>query len=227
MHYRRVWIGEKTVIRIIDTGLEELAVMLVRIGETAYEAVSLSLRSCVTASDHHDPIRELSEMIVSMAEKAENKAFELIIRYQPVASDLRTIKSYMKISNDFARYGRYAMDISQICKRMGSLRDCSPRWIFNYIEEMCEKVLSMVQTSIRALKHHDVKLAESITHTEQEVDKKYFEFLDKLAKTGSATSKCTIASVLVVRYLERIADHAVYICESLIYVVKGEQVSLG
>jgi phosphate transport system protein len=180
----------------------------------------------LTHSDRHDQISELSEAIVSLAEKAENKAFELIARFQPVASDLRTIKSYMKISNDFARYGRYALDISQICKRMGSLRKCDA-WVSDYIENMSEKVLSMVQTSIRALKHHDVELARSISILEKDVDEMYFEFLNKLVKEASETSQCTIASVLVVRYLERIADHAVYICESLVYVVSGEQVSLG
>jgi phosphate transport system protein len=212
--------------RIIDTGLEELAVILVRIGDTAYDAVSLSLRSCLTGNEHHDHISDLSETIASLAEKAENKAFDLIARYQPVASDLRTIKSYMKISNDFARYGRYALDISQICKRMGSMRECDA-WIFDYIDNLSEKVLTMVQTSIRALKHHDVELASSISATEKEVDKMYFDFLDKLVKAAPATSQCTVASVLVVRYLERIADHAVYVCESLVYIVKGEQISLG
>jgi phosphate transport system protein len=212
--------------RIIDTGLEELAVILVRIGDTAYDAVSLSLRSCLTGNEHHDHISDLSETIASLAEKAENKAFDLIARYQPVASDLRTIKSYMKISNDFARYGRYALDISQICKRMGNMRECDA-WIFDFIDNLSEKVLTMVQTSIRALKHHDVELASSISATEKEVDKMYFDFLDKLVKAAPATSQCTVASVLVVRYLERIADHAVYVCESLVYIVNGEQVSLG
>jgi phosphate transport system protein len=85
----------------------------------------------------------------------------------------------------------------------------------------------MVQTSISALKNYDVELARSISNIEKEVDKMYFEFLARLVETASTTNKCTIASVLVIRYLERIADHAVYICESLVYVVTGEQVSLG
>jgi phosphate transport system protein len=212
--------------RILDTGLEELSVILWRLGNSTYEAVSLSIRSCLTGTDNHSQISDLSEAIASLAEKAENKAFELIARFQPVASDLRTIKSYMKISNDFARYGRYALDISRICKRMGSLRKCEA-WISDYVENMSEKVLRMVQTSIRALKTHDVELARSISTIEKKVDKMYFEFLDMLIEKASATSQCTIASVLVVRYLERIADHAVYICESLVYVVSGEQVSLG
>jgi phosphate transport system protein len=106
------------------------------------------------------------------------------------------------------------------------LRECEA-WINDYVENMSEKVLRMVQISIRALKTHDVELARSISPVEKKVDKMYFEFLDRLIGKALATSQCTIASVLVVRYLERIADHAVYICESLVYVVTGEQVSLG
>ena len=61
-------------------------------------------------------------MLVSMADKVEDKSFELIARFQPVATDLRTIKSYMKIGNDFARYGRYALDISFINDKLRRLK---------------------------------------------------------------------------------------------------------
>ena len=212
--------------RIIDTGLEELSVILCRLGNSSFDAVSLALKGCLTGVDNHDRIVDLSEAISANAEKAENKAFELIARFQPVASDLRVIKSYMKISNDFARYGRYALDISYICKRMVNLSDCED-WMSSYVENMSEKVLNMVQVSINALKNHDLELARSISNLESQVDEAYFGFLDRLVKTASATNKCTIAGVLVVRYLERIADHAVYVCESLVYVVSGEKVSLG
>ena len=62
--------------------------------------------------------------------KSEDKTFELIARFQPVASDLRAIKSYMKIGNDFARYGRYALDISSINDQLNALTLCEP-WTSN------------------------------------------------------------------------------------------------
>ena len=65
---------------------------------------------------------ELSEILVAMTMDVEEKAFRLIAKYQPVASDLRIINSYMKIAYDFERYGRYAWDISSISKRLGATR---------------------------------------------------------------------------------------------------------
>ena len=91
---------------------------------------------------------------------------------------------------------------------------------------MSEKVLGMVKTSIESPRKHDVKLVETISKPEKEVDDMYFRYLDELVKRASGTSKCTISSVLIVRYLERIADHATYICEAVVYVATGQKVNL-
>jgi phosphate transport system protein len=211
--------------RIIDIGLEELSVVLYRMGELTYETVSLSMKGCLNGTDMYSQVREMSDALVSMSEQAEDKTFELIARFQPVASDLRTIKSYMKIAYDFARYSRYALDISYINKQFGGLKECE-EWIPEYVEKMSQKVLDMVRTSIDSLRNHNIELAKSIGKTEQEVDEMYFGYLDKLVEKAPMTSKCTISSVLIVRYLERIADHATYICESIIYIATGEKITL-
>jgi len=100
--------------RIIDAGLEELSTMLHRMGELTYDAISVSLDGCLHDVGVYARVSEMSDMLVSMADQVEDKTFELIARFQPVASDLRTIKSYMKIAYDFARYGRYALDETSI-----------------------------------------------------------------------------------------------------------------
>jgi phosphate uptake regulator len=55
----------------------------------------------------------------------------------------------------------------------------------------------------------------------------YLELLSKLVNDPSASSKCVAQGLLVTRYLERIADHAVYVCESIFYTVTCEKTSLG
>jgi len=212
--------------RIIDTGLEELSAMICRMGELTYEAVALSMQSYLTGTKVHAQVLETSEILLSMENQIEDKTFELISRFQPVASDLRTIKSYMKIAYDFARYGRYALDISSISQRLGGLGSCEA-WMQKYIVEMSEKVLKMVRISIDALRSHSVKLAQNLSQTEKEVDEMYVGFLDKLVKDAVATNECTISSVLVVRYLERIADHATYVAEAVVYIATGKKVTLG
>ena len=88
---------------------------------------------------------------------------------------------------------------------------------------MSQKVLSMVKISIDALKKQDLVLAKTISTTEHEVDKMYFDYLQKLISADQSNSKCLISTALMTRYLERIADHATYVCESIVYIVTGQK----
>ena len=212
--------------RIIDRGLEEQSVLIVRMGELTYDTLALSMHGYLEGKSVQEQVREMSDILLTMADKVEDETFQLIARFQPVATDLRTIKSYMKIGSDFARYGRYALDISYISDQLGGLKQCEP-WTRDYINEMSGKVLSMVKISVDALKKQDINLAKTISETERQVDKMYFDYLHKLINAEHTNSKCVISSALMTRYLERIADHAVYVCESIVYIVTGEKVALG
>ena len=211
--------------RIIDNRLEEQSVLITRMAELTNETLAISIQGYLKGKSVQEEVDEMSDMLVALADKVEDKSFEIIARFQPVASDLRTIKSYMKIGNDFARYGRYALDISFINVQLNGLKECET-WARDFIEEMSQKVLKMVKISIDALRKLDVALAMTISETERQVDKMYFDYLQKLIGTEQTSSKCIISSALMTRYLERIADHAVYICESIVYIATGEKVTL-
>jgi len=191
-------------------------------GELTYQTLSLSIRAYIDGLTVQNQVRDMSDRLMIMAEKVEDRTFELIARFQPVASDLRTIKSYMKISYDFARYGRYALDISFINDQLNGLKECNSD-MRTFVEKMSAKVLQMVAISIDALHKLDINLARSISQTEQEVDQMYIDHLQKLFDEELTNSKCILSSTLMARYLERIADHAVYVCESILYIVTGEK----
>jgi phosphate transport system protein len=212
--------------RLIDDKLEEVSVLLTKMGDLTCQTLSISLRGYLEGKSVQSDVRELSDMLLSMADKVEDQSFQLMARYQPVASDLREIKSYMKIGNDFARYGRYALDIAFINDKLNGLKECE-EWVIDPIAEMSEKVLSMVKLSVESLKKLDVELAKTISPTEREVDKMYLDYLQDLISAEKTNSKCLISSALMTRYLERVADHATYVCESIVYIVTGEKVTLS
>ena len=145
-----------------------------------------------------------------------------MVRFQPVASDLRILKSYIKICYDFDRFGRYAFDISQIHEKFGGIKEESFKQI---VKEMSEETLKMVNMSVQSLKGHDAELARKISESEQKVDAFYHRYLDRLIKTKLSKGSI-ISSLLVVRYLERIADHSSYIGESIIYLATGKKTKL-
>jgi phosphate transport system protein len=209
--------------RLLDVGLEQLTVMVYRMGEVAEKAIDVSITGFMNGKDATAAVRELSDVLATMTVEVENKAFELIVKYQPVASDLRIINSYMKIAYDFERYGRYAWDISFTHKKLTGLDKCASS--SDLMQEIIEKVCDMVSKSVQALKQNNGDMAKSLANTEKEVDELYFAYLDQLAET-TAQNKCVMCNLLVSRFLERIADHTTYVGESIVYISTGEKLSL-
>jgi len=209
--------------RLLDVGLEELTTILFKMGGIAEEAVGLSIEGFLEGVDVSEKVQSLSAVLVTLSVDAEDKTFELLVKYQPVASDLRVIKSYMKIAYDFERYGRYALDISFDHKTFAELR--KDAFTNTPLQKLAEKVIKMVQTSVTAFKNHDAELARKLAGIEDEVDKLYMSTLKQYSKT-SFRDNSLISKILVTRYLERIADHATYIGESVVYIATGERVTL-
>ena len=86
-----------------------------------------------------------------MQDEVSDLAIELIARYQPVATDLRFIKSCMEIAYGFSRFGRYSYDIVEILETMGSISDCDKSAVL----EMAKTVREMILLSLEALQSRD------------------------------------------------------------------------
>jgi phosphate transport system protein len=209
--------------RLLDVGLEQLTVMVYRMGEVAEKAIDVSITRFMNGKDATNAVREISDVLATMTVDVENKAFELIVRYQPVASDLRIINSYMKIAYDFERYGRYAWDISFTHKKLAGLDRCAGS--SDLVKKLAETVCIMVSKSVQALKQNDGEMAKSLGSIEKEADELFYSYLDQLVKTKSP-NKIVMCNLLVSRFLERIADHTTYVGEAIVYISTGEKISL-
>lgn len=211
--------------RLIDEGLAQLASLLIKMGDLAEKTVTLSFDGYIKGVDVHEKVRIWSETLSVLNIEVDEKARDLLARYQPVASDLRAITSYMKIAYDLYRYGRYAWDIALIYKRLNVTWDgCADPWI--PLENMVEKALAIIHLSIETVKTNAVALAKQIGELESEIDTMYYETLARLREQDPANSQCAIGNLLFILYLERMSDHAAYIGESIIYSVTSEYINL-
>jgi phosphate transport system protein len=168
-------------------------------------------------------IFESSAKLRFLQDEVSELAIELIARFQPVATDLRYIKSCMEISYGFSRFGRYAYDIIGALEIFGPLKLCDKSSVIR----MSETVLEMMNTGVSALRLRDNSLSKKIYEMEDFVDilfkKSLREFATDLNNTTNAYSdnRCNISSALILKYLERISDHASYIADSVNYIVTG------
>lgn len=211
--------SRKSLARLMDVGLERLKNMILDMAERSQQTVSTAIDAYINGKDLTKQIYKSSEELRIHQEEASNLAVELIARYQPVASDLRFIKSCMEIAYDFSRFGRYAYDISQVLTLFGDLSSCDKA----PVEKAGNEAKEMIKLSIKAFAERDITLAKQIKQMDDVVDKTYLDFVQKAAKAEEADLKCVLAGTLILRYLERIADHATYVADSVVYIVSGQQ----
>jgi len=194
------------------------------------DMAKLSESSVLTAIESYEEgtglkrqIFDWSEKLRTLQEEVADLAIELIARYQPVATDLRFIRSCMEISYGFSRFGRYAYDIVDVLETMGSISDCDKSTVL----EMAGTVREMIQLSIHSLRLRDKDAAQKLYQMDDTVDTLYRKYLREIItlKTNQDNKftdpRCYISALLILRYLERISDHACYIGDSVHYIATG------
>lgn len=209
------------MVRLMDMGLERLKSMIIDMAEYSAKTVFLAIDSYSQGEDLTDQLYIRAEQVRRMQDEANELAVEIIARYQPVASDVRFLKSCMEIGYGFSRFGRYAFDIAQVLRIFGDLSLCNKV----AVEEAGAYAKEMVKMSIKAFVEKDVDIAKKVREMDTYIDRIYLSALKKAIQVSDNGVKCTISEILILRYLERIADHATYIGDSVIYIVSGQQLT--
>ncbi len=205
--------------RLMDMGLDRLAKMIYEMGRLSEVAVSKAIDGYVRSINVVDETYELSQQLRLLEDEVTDLAVEIIARYQPVAKDLRFIRSCMEIAYGFSRFGRYAYDISLLIEEIGGIGGCPTQLVL----ETAEKVKNMIRISVSSFKDRDVAAADKLEALDDEIDEAYRMHLRRAINDPSSDKRCDMAITLVLRYLERIADHATYIGEAVQYVAIGEK----
>jgi phosphate transport system protein len=204
----------------MDMGLERLSNAISDMGNLAQDSVMKAIQAYAKGERITKQALDRAHELSTLSNEVEELAVELLARYQPVASDLRYIKSCLEISYGFSRFGRYAFDIAQVLEIFGDVSQCDR----TAVEELSGRVTEMIHTSIQSFRTKDTKLARQLRHEDDLVDKMYLDYMKEINGDKNISVKCALASTLVMRYLERIADHACYIGDSVIYIVTASKI---
>jgi phosphate transport system protein len=149
------------------------------------------------------------------------RSINLIARQGPVASDLRTLVTSLRMSADLERMGDLAHHIAKSA-RMRYPATAVPPELSLTIEEMgrvCSKIIEKVSTIIEK---RDADRALEVEKDDDEIDALHRKIiqtlLDPTWKHGIETA---IDMTLLGRYYERCADHAVSIARRVYFLVTG------
>jgi phosphate transport system protein len=157
----------------------------------------------------------------------EDRCVDLIATQQPVASDLREIIATLSIVRDLERIGDYAEGIGKIVLMHG---DEPLVRALTYLPAMAEKAIRMLRESLDAFIKRDAKAARAICDEDDAVDKlydqAYHDLLGYMIKDPSVITRATYL-IWAAHNVERIADRATNISESVVYLVTGTPMELN
>lgn len=204
--------------------LKELKGEVVRMAETARLSLregveSLEKRDVALANRVIDRDREIDRADVEI----EGKAIDLIALHQPMARDLRTLSTILKLITYLDRIGRYAYDIAKVTLEMADRPHISKLVTIPYMARLCDE---MVGQAVEAFAQEDAHKALAIFPRDEEVDALYEqvfrECLTYMMEDNRLITQCA-HYILVIRHLERVADNACKIAEKVVYMVTGKR----
>ncbi|SDS06299.1 phosphate uptake regulator, PhoU [Paenibacillaceae bacterium GAS479] len=212
----------------LDEGLDQLNKMLQEMGDHVESALAKSMHALMTVD-----VKEAAQIIKQdpelnrLEEKITEIGSKLIATQQPVAKDLRRILVAFRISGDLERMGDLSVDIAKVVMRLEGQTLIKP---LIDLPRMSEIVQTMIFESIQSYVQENVDLAYKMAKDDDEVDALYSGIIRELFSLMVGDPKTINQSMLlsfVGRYIERIADHATNIGESVAYLVTGKRPDLN
>ena len=207
-----------------DADLAALKTAVAEMGQCAADAVEAALEALCTAdADGAAAVIKGDGRINSMQRDIEHRCMTLLLRQQPVAGDLRRISTAMKIVTDIERIGDHAADIAEIIPHLAASRKAGDPAVSDAIR-MGQKAHKMLLDALDALTGEDEPAAQKVIAADDEVDYDFNAIKRTLAAEIAADPAKVDAALdllMVIKYLERIGDHAVNLAEWVEFVRTG------
>ena len=207
-----------------DADLAALKTAVAEMGGRAADAVEAALEAfCTADADAAAAVIKGDGRINRMQRDIEHRCMTLLLRQQPVAGDLRRISTAMKIVTDIERIGDHAADIAEIIPHLAASRKAGDPAVSDAIR-MGQKAHKMLLDALDALTGEDEPAAQKVIAADDEVDYDFNAIKRTLAAEIAADPAKVDAALdllMVIKYLERIGDHAVNLAEWVEFLRTG------
>ena len=205
-----------------DEQLNNLNNELITMGALCEEAISAAVKLLVDNDvKMKESVLDADKQIDQKERDIETLCMKLLMQQQPVASDLRTISSALKMISDMERIGDQASDIAEIAEyAYGSGMESE-----THIADMARATIQMVTDSIDSFVKKDVNLAHTVIEHDNTVDDLFDKVKGELIsaiENKAANAEALIDLLMIAKYFERIGDHAENIAEWVIYSITGK-----
>lgn len=179
------------------------------------EAINYYLEKCNHVEINDDLIDQYERLV-------EEMCVNILLKERPFAKDLKEVTGVLKLVSDLERIGDHSEDIYDFATKLIGYKEKEEK--NTEIENLSVFVMQMINRAIKAYIEKDYNLAKEVIADDDYVDEKYLEIIENLRNKENIDKdylSFAIYTTLVVKYLERIADHSVNIAEWVVYISSG------
>ncbi len=199
-----------------DDALAALNAALAEMGQAVADAVENAMQA-LAAMDGESAVQIVRDdaQINAMERDIEHRCMRLQLRQQPEAGDLRRVSAALKVVTDLERIGDHAADIAEIIPHLFASRKAGDPAVSDAIR-MGQKAHGMIVKAMDAFLREDMAAAQQVIAADDEVDYDFNAVKRTLAEEIAADPSRVDAALdllMVIKYLERLGDHAVNVAE--------------
>ncbi|WP_343561019.1 phosphate signaling complex protein PhoU [Kiloniella sp. b19] len=213
------------IVTSFDKELDDIHTLIMRMAGLTESQFAEALDAlCRMDAELAQKVRANDAQIDDLERELEQEVVRLIALRQPMADDLRSAISALKIASDLERIGDYAKNIAKRSIAIGQV-DRKPS--FSPIARLGRLVQAIFKDTMDAFSNRDINRAIDIWHRDEEVDEMYTslfrELLTYMMEDPGNITACT-HMMFIAKNIERIGDHATNIAETVYYLETGEQI---
>ena len=207
----------------LERSLRRVQQEVLRMGTLVEQSFRLSHQALFERDvDAIQRIDKIEKHIDIYYRQIESECATLMTLQAPVAQDLRLLSALMQLVRDLERIGDYAQDLSEMAIK---LMQYTPHKVLPEIAQMSEHAQLMLATSLVALADLDPSAGERVKELDDIVDDAYDRLYDIIAFETDVPGvvEPILLLGLIIRHLERMADHATNIGQRVTYIVTGKR----
>jgi len=215
----------KHTLGTFEHALENLRNNVMTMASQTERSLNRALKGLMERDDKLSALAIADDEEIDQLEKQIDKdGIELLLRFQPVASDLRRVISAMKLSSNLERMADQATNIARKARKLNK-HPVLPEILL--LNPMIEHAMSMFRDSVDAYVREDAQAARAIIPQDDALDKMNSQMsrqlIDRMARDPEQL-RGYINLMFIGRHLERVGDHATNIGEDAVYAAAAEDI---
>jgi phosphate transport system protein len=213
------------ILRDYDHAIRHLQEDLLTMASLARQNLEQAMQALLRSdTDLANTVIAADSDVDELERKVDQIGMEILVRFHPVATDLRLIIASMKISTNLERISDHAVGIA---KRARKINTGQPMQEVQWLEPLYAQAYALLRDAMDSYTNHDAVLGQALHSKDKELDRLHKQLARNLSsqlETATGRSEAWLHLIFIARSLERIGDLSVNIGEETVFLESAKDI---